>query len=494
MSNELKLLFFYLLRRQSAGDGAPATVAGFNAGKWQVCRIGKRGVRLYESAAANIFCSGTALPKNKDNLALVMIGAPTEWELGLCVANQISTVYYLDAANNVCCKDLSQALSHGLFPEREVLGALGVVPRYDVNFNAWRTWYMQQIRSGPRLAWNPRQAFDAFKSAVNKAQATVASADPLNFDRLPFFEGLPRAGINRLSMVHRDAILMKLACALVGVGWSSKEPDLHLRAGTLGSGNNIGAVLTDEQSRIICWSLNVAGDGNGPTCHAECALVRALINKLGRVPDNCRLYTSLEPCYMCGGILATFCPTWKVYFGQSDKTIKNNALKREVNRSSQHQVKATSAVAIEKLYVDKKWGSGQTLKFLRHNDTRDAFLRLALVPDTMQQRYTELNTPQFVDVTPDRSTWVGRLGLDLPKTRAVSVAPIAAAHARRLSLSRDALDLATSPRTLARPRQIYVTGGGGLDEELALVTDCVGLLSDLLKKGYIRKPVVSTAT
>ncbi len=482
MDPELKLLFFYLLLRKSLGVATPALVANWRDQKFSLEAVGLPGARLYETGAANIFCNKVEF--NARQVRLVMIGAPNEWEKGLLVANQVHTVYYLGAGNQVYHVDLSAALSDGTFPAATLVGALGTVAdKRDPQWSGWRSWFVGQKSSIRRAA--AHRLFDEFISSFTGLK--TYSSDPLKTGTLPFFDGLPVHPSPCTVEDHRDGILMKLAFALVGVSWSSRTPRENLRAGTLPGGNNIGAVLTDKNCRIIGWSVNVAGDGNGPTCHAECALVRAFINKQGMVPAGCRLYTTLEPCYMCAGLLATYCPSWKVLYGQSDATIKNNALKRKANNSSQEQINATSAASVEKLYVDGGWRAGQTLKFLRDENSRKAFGKLALVPKTLLDRMTDLNTARTISARPDSTTVFGRLGLDIPATGRQAV--ISAGHAHdliRASRRLDGLDLAVRPAPSVAHRTTYTTAGGTLDQEVALIGNCVSLLGNLLTKGYVR--------
>ena len=82
-------------------------------------------------------------------------------------------------------------------------------------------------------------------------------------------------------------------------------------------GHNIGAVLVNGDSRVVCFALNRSIELNSTLEHAEARCVRAAfaIANAGLVPGAAppwtfgsllrtdRLYTTLEPCAQCSGIL-----------------------------------------------------------------------------------------------------------------------------------------------------------------------------------------------
>ncbi|MGN6648720.1 hypothetical protein [Trinickia sp.] len=489
--NDNQLVFFYLQRLEAAGGNPkPALLAKVSEPSITVRCIGAKGARIYETAVANIF-----FQSNGEAATIFMIGVPTEWELGLMIANKIQEVYYLDDGGAIQRIDLSDTLKSGIFPPPVSAGPLGAVPA-DARNDALDGWKAAFVAARPvkQLHDAATKKFENFAKSVKEYGPKIRRADPLDTSALPFYEGVPTVAGNRNSVTHRDAILMKLAFALVGETWSSTTAP-RMRGDRLPIGNNIGAILTDASSNIIAWSVNVAGGDNGPTCHAECALVRAVIQKEGAVPSGYRLYTSLEPCYMCGGILSTFCSKWSIFYGQSDATIKNNALRRS---GRQTQVRATSAMAIEALYTTGKsggpWGAGETLKFLRDEDSRKAFKKLALVPDRLLQGFTDLTIRTNVPVHAASNNRMGQLmaHVDLSQAQLSTIATPVQSRSRVA-----ALDLAvprvappgTLPWQVAPPaRRTYVTTGAGVSEELALVDSCVTLLKNLTARSLIALP------
>jgi tRNA(adenine34) deaminase len=98
---------------------------------------------------------------------------------------------------------------------------------------------------------------------------------------------------------ERDAIFSLLACALVAETWD----DSPLGEGL---GHNIGAVLVDKKHRPVAWARNETSSRRDLTEHAELRLMRGYI---AADPERTELhkhqiFTTLEPCVMCAGMMA----------------------------------------------------------------------------------------------------------------------------------------------------------------------------------------------
>ena len=64
----------------------------------------------------------------------------------------------------------------------------------------------------------------------------------------------------------------------------------------------IGAVVVDNQGRVIARAHNEKELRGDPTAHAEVLAIRAASATLGRwYLEDCALVTTLEPCPMCAG-------------------------------------------------------------------------------------------------------------------------------------------------------------------------------------------------
>ena len=111
---------------------------------------------------------------------------------------------------------------------------------------------------------------------------------------------------------ERDAIFTLLACAAVAKTW---DPDPLGAA----SGHNIGAILVDKNSQPVFWARNRSTVARDLTEHAEVRLIRGYI---ATQPERTelhkhRIFTTLEPCAMCAGMIA-MTNVARLVFGQSD--------------------------------------------------------------------------------------------------------------------------------------------------------------------------------
>lgn len=66
----------------------------------------------------------------------------------------------------------------------------------------------------------------------------------------------------------------------------------------------VGAVLVDEQNKLIAMAHNQPISQNDPTAHAEINVLRKAANLLENYRlINTTLYVTLEPCVMCVGAM-----------------------------------------------------------------------------------------------------------------------------------------------------------------------------------------------
>ncbi|MEK9679047.1 MAG: nucleoside deaminase [Rhodospirillaceae bacterium] len=80
----------------------------------------------------------------------------------------------------------------------------------------------------------------------------------------------------------------------------------------------VGAVIVDDQGRVLAGAGNRTEELNDPTAHAEMLAIREAAAARGepRLPD-CDLYVTLEPCPMCAQAIS-FARLRRVYFGAYD--------------------------------------------------------------------------------------------------------------------------------------------------------------------------------
>jgi tRNA(adenine34) deaminase len=90
----------------------------------------------------------------------------------------------------------------------------------------------------------------------------------------------------------------------------------------------VGAVIV-EKNNVIASAYNKNITLKDPTAHAEIlAIKQACILKKTLRLENCDIYVTLEPCFMCMGAIS-FAKIKRVYYGASEK--KFGAIENEAN-------------------------------------------------------------------------------------------------------------------------------------------------------------------
>jgi tRNA(Arg) A34 adenosine deaminase TadA len=118
---------------------------------------------------------------------------------------------------------------------------------------------------------------------------------------------------------ERDAVFSLAAYVVVYKNWQSADK-LKPR------GHNIGCILVDKDNKPVAWNINSNGITNDSTQHGEVRLMQDYIKKSGnKYLDGYTIYTTLEPCVMCSGMMSLTKITRTVY-GQTDDNYPNGAV------------------------------------------------------------------------------------------------------------------------------------------------------------------------
>lgn len=129
--------------------------------------------------------------------------------------------------------------------------------------------------------------------------------------------------------VERDRIYSLLAYAIVAKTWQSGEPK---------RGGNVGAILLDRSEKIACWAVDSVGAADDGTQHAETRLMTNYLQATSKTTlEGTTIYTTLEPCAMCGGMM----------------------VQQKVRRAMYGQTDAISGKALERLAFDASANGGQ---------------------------------------------------------------------------------------------------------------------------------------
>lgn len=110
---------------------------------------------------------------------------------------------------------------------------------------------------------------------------------------------------------EQDNIFMLLAYAVVYKDWQNNDMQNN-------RGYNIGSVLVNEKKEVVFWARNCVNKTKNMTEHGEVRLMTNYLKRSDQVKlKNYTIYTTLEPCAMCSGMMILAALPRTVY-GQKD--------------------------------------------------------------------------------------------------------------------------------------------------------------------------------
>jgi len=160
-------------------------------------------------------------------------------------------------------------------------------------------------------------------TSMPAAAATESASGTCVFTSKPCDSGSP-AYNPTAQQVELDNIYTLLAYAVVYKNWQAQGT-------TNPRGYNIGSVLVDPQNNVVCWAVNSVDVTSNGTQHGE---VRLMTNYQSNTKTfnlkGYAVYTSLEPCAMCSGMM-TMQALYKTIFGQRDPDFGDAIQRLELN-------------------------------------------------------------------------------------------------------------------------------------------------------------------
>ncbi|MES2185835.1 MAG: Bd3614 family nucleic acid deaminase [Pseudomonadota bacterium] len=127
---------------------------------------------------------------------------------------------------------------------------------------------------------------------------------------------------------QREKVFMTLAHAIAAARTLRWHQSRHAKQIDQ-AGYAIGALLVRDDGTLAGASLN--NHHTNETYHAEAQLVmQDALHNAGGLPAYSRLYTTLQCCHMCAGLIASAGVGVRVWYGQVDNTMCENALQRNV--------------------------------------------------------------------------------------------------------------------------------------------------------------------
>jgi len=106
-----------------------------------------------------------------------------------------------------------------------------------------------------------------------------------------------KTSIDQAVQAERDEIYALLAYAVVLKGWQSEDTKPQ-------RGFNIGSVMVDDKGEVVFWARNANKITQNGTQHGEVRLIRNYLDRVKtyNLKDHI-VYTTLEPCAMCSGMM-----------------------------------------------------------------------------------------------------------------------------------------------------------------------------------------------
>lgn len=172
---------------------------------------------------------------------------------------------------------------------------------------------------------------DKAATAAGQAEALAIWTGRASSSLVPFFEPAAAGKFDIVGQLRthaaRDEFFSLLAQELVYQLRGRVDPD------SAKSGHNIGCVVVDRDWNLVAWGVNtnkLNGSFHGET-NAVQAYERFDSNTTGTLPAGGTMYTSLEPCEMCSGVIrCAIAPGdtgFRLIYIQTDATLDATALK-----------------------------------------------------------------------------------------------------------------------------------------------------------------------
>lgn len=167
-------------------------------------------------------------------------------------------------------------------------------------------------------------------------------------------------------------------------------------------GHNIGSILVAPDGRIVNWARNCNAALSNGTQHGEVRLMMGYLNRVGGYSlKGHTIYTTLEPCAQCSGMMI-LCSLYKTVYGQTDPGF-GNALERLALDSKEWNKNGYEPYPREVIserskskYCDMldnayQQAGGSITKFLLTDQAKSIFMQAVNQLNNYQLKYPEEN-------------------------------------------------------------------------------------------------------
>ena len=193
---------------------------------------------------------------------------------------------------------------------------------------------------------------------------------------------------------ERDEIYMLAAYGVVLNDWQDGSGEKR--------GHNIGSILVAPDGKIVNWARNCNAALSNGTQHGEVRLMVGYLNRVGgySLKDH-TIYTTLEPCAQCSGMMV-LCNIKRTVYGQTDpgfgKAIERLALDSKKWNENGYEPyprevisdrsKTQYCLQLEEAYKDT---GGSITKFLLTGQARSIFAKATETLKNYKLKYPEEN-------------------------------------------------------------------------------------------------------
>ncbi|MCL3779968.1 nucleoside deaminase [Prolixibacteraceae bacterium JC049] len=142
--------------------------------------------------------------------------------------------------------------------------------------------------------------FSCDKKSENNSERCVCNLDPKSLDNVS------------VEQKELDYFYSLMAYAVVYKDWQRSAEKRESR------GYNIGSVLVNSNNRVVHWARNCVNRTLNETQHGEVRLMQSYLDKTHEFSlKGYTIYTTLEPCAMCSGMMK-LTELYRTVYGQTD--------------------------------------------------------------------------------------------------------------------------------------------------------------------------------
>jgi tRNA(Arg) A34 adenosine deaminase TadA len=130
---------------------------------------------------------------------------------------------------------------------------------------------------------------------------------------------------NELSAIEPKSVAQELDFIFSLAAYTIVYKNWQERGSSNPRGHNIGGILVDPNNNPVAWNLNSVGITNNSTQHGEIRLMQHYIESSNnKYLENYTIFTTLEPCIMCSGMMS-LAKVGRVVYGQTDENYPDNS-------------------------------------------------------------------------------------------------------------------------------------------------------------------------